>query len=371
MFLVFSIIILASYFILLLRFSNGIYYINNQKKNDYNPYVSIVVSARNEEKNISKLISCLLNQDYSNNQYEIIIVNDRSFDSTHKIVSDYSDKFSNIKLINIKKTPLGWGSKKWALTQAIKSSNGEIILQTDADCLPSKTWVSSLVRYFSKSKIGFVCGPSPLIHSDIMLNKIFQMESMVQEAINAGGICNNMIISCTGRNIAFRREIFNQINGYLGHEHILSGDDDLLLQKFALESNCLIKYAISKNSIVPSYAPFSFFNFLKQRLRFASKGFFYFKIKTTIEFKFIILFLYIVNIVTILNLFVVSNTLNFYFFIPIAIKMLSDFLLSYVFMIRLKLNWSLMAYLVLTLLHPFYVVIIGALGPFSKVDWKK
>ena len=180
-----------------------------------------------------------------------------------------------------------------------------------------------------------------------------------------------MIISCTGRNIAFRREIFNQINGYLGHEHILSGDDDLLLQKFALESNCLIKYAISENSIVPSYAPFSFFNFLKQRLRFASKGFFYFKIKTTIEFKFIILFLYIVNIVTILNLFVVSNTLNFYFFIPIVIKMLSDFLLSYVFMIKLKLNWSLMAYLVLTLLHPFYVVIIGALGPFSKVDWKK
>ena len=54
--------------------------------------------------------------------------------------------------------------------------------------------------------------------------------------------------------------------------------------------------------------------------------------------------------------------MNLFFFIPIMLKMGADFLLSYIFMFKMKMNWSLSAYFILTLLHPFYIVIIGALG---------
>ena len=97
----------------------------------------------------------------------------------------------------------------------------------------------------------------------------------------------------------------------------------------------------------------------------------YFQLKTTIEFKGIIILLYLVNILFIFNLFAMIYSMNLFFIIPILIKMLADFLLSYVFMFKIRLNWSLIAYLILTLLHPFYIVIIGTVGPFLKLDWKK
>ena len=372
--LVLSIIFIFIYLILLIWFSNTLFYYkrNNVEKLTIDPpNVSVIISARNEENNLPQLLDILMSQNYPLDKYEIIIANDRSVDKTEKIIRFYKNKFHNIKLINIKKTPLGWSSKKWALTKAIELSSSDIILQTDADCLPSNNWISCMVDCFSNPNVGFVCGASPLIHSDLILNKIFQMESMIQEAVNAGAITNNLILSCTGRNIAFKKTHFNNINGYINHEHILSGDDDLLLQKFALESNCLIQYEMHPDSLVKSYAPSRFLDFLNQRLRFASKGLLYFNIKTTIEFKFIIILLFLTNIFFILNLFSFINTMNLFFILPIITKMSADFILSYVFMFRMRLNWSLIAYLILTLLHPFYIVIIGLLGPFYKVNWKR
>ena len=372
--LIISTIIISIYLILLVWFSNNLFYRKNSnviQSNHNLPQVSIIVAARNEEKHIEKLIKCLVNQDYLNDKYEIIIADDRSSDKTNQIIKKYENKFSNVKSIFIDKTPLGWSGKKWALTKAISISSGDVILQTDADCLPCKGWVKSMVSYFKNPNVGFVCGASPLIHSDALLNKIFVMESMIQESVNAGAINSGLIISCTGRNIGFKKDLFNQIDGYVGHHTILSGDDDLLLQKFALKTNCIIDYAVDQNSLIQSFAPISFLGFLKQRLRFSSKGLLYFKMQTTIEFKGVIILLYLVNFLFIFNLFAMISLANIFFIIPLIIKMAADFLLSYIFMLKIKLNWSLFAYFVLTLLHPFYIVIIGSLGPFLKLDWKK
>ena len=372
--LIISIVVICIYLILLVWFSNNLFYNkknNLTKSNEDLPKISIVVAARNEEKNIAQLLNLLSTQNYLNDRYEIIIANDRSTDKTNKIIKKYENKFSNIKSIFIDQTPLGWGGKKWALTKAISISSGDIILQTDADCLPCKGWVRSMVSYFENPKVGFVCGASPLVHSDTFLNKMFIMESMIQESVNAGAIHSGLILSCTGRNIGFRKDLFNQVDGYIGHHTVLSGDDDLLLQKFALKTNCVVEYAIDKNSLIESFAPIGFLDFLKQRLRFSSKGLFYFQLKTTIEFKGIIILLYLVNILFIFNLFGMIYSMNLFFIIPILMKMVADFLLSYIFMFKIQLNWSLIAYLILTLLHPFYIVIIGTIGPFLKLDWKK
>ncbi len=104
------------------------------KEKNY-PFVSIIVSARNEEENINQLINSLLSQDYKKNFYEIIIANDKSTDSTLKKLDHFKENYSQLNIIDIKNTPDNWGSKKWALTQCIKKSKGEIILQTDADCM--------------------------------------------------------------------------------------------------------------------------------------------------------------------------------------------------------------------------------------------
>ena len=279
--LIISVIIITIYFIILIWLSNSIYYYKGPNK-ELPLNVSIIIAAHNEEKNLPILLNSLINQNYDDNKYEIIVVNDRSTDSSSLILQSYQLKNKNIKIVNVDKTPIGWSNKKWALNEAIKLSKSNIIIQVDADCRPSYNWLISMASHFRNPKVGFVCGPSPLVHKDSFLNNVFQMESLIQESVNAGTIINNLAVSCTGRNIAFKKDIFNEINGYMGNENIMSGDDDLLLQKFALESNNLIKYSINSESLVDSDAPTSFKEFLKQRLRFASKGLLYYKTNTTI-----------------------------------------------------------------------------------------
>ena len=129
-------------------------------KKAYYPFVSIIVSAKNEEHNIEKLLNSLSKQNYPEEKYEIIIANDQSVDQTLKKLLYFESLVSNLKIINIEKTPINWGSKKWAINNCINNSNGEIILQTDADCIHGKDWIFEMAQPFQNYDIGFVCGPS-------------------------------------------------------------------------------------------------------------------------------------------------------------------------------------------------------------------
>ena len=366
------IFIISLYFIMLIKFSNSIYYHNDiDLKSDFYPDVSIIVSARNEQKNIKNLINSLLKQNYPINKFQILIANDRSTDNTKKILSEYEKQKINIKILNIEATPIGWSNKKWALSQLIDLANSEIILQIDADCTAPPNWIKSMAGHFVDDKVGFVCGASPLIHNDKLLNNLFEMESLIQESINAGAILNDMVVSCTGRNIAFRKTYFKQVEGYAGNEHISSGDDDLLLQKIAMETNCVIKYSINSMSLVESYAPPKFADFVNQRLRFGSKALLYYKLKTTFELKAVSILIYLVNIIFLISIVSIFNFNIYSLLVPIAIKIIADFLISIIFILKVKRNWSLKTFLILTAVHPIYVVLFGVLGPLIAVDWKK
>ena len=368
--LVLSIIMMLFYLAFLIWLASAIYYSKSPNIIASHPNVSIVVAAHNEEKNLPLLLDALVNQNYPIDKYEIIIADDRSTDNSQEIVNFFQSKHPNINLINIKETPVGWSNKKWALTKAISKSNSDIIIQTDADCIPSLNWIKTIASYFNNSKVGFVAGASPLTHSDLLLNNLFQMESLIQEAVNAGAIKNKIVLSCTGRNIAFRKKHFDLVDGYIGNENILSGDDDLLLQKFANQTDSQIEYSIDSNSLVESPAPNNFKSFLKQRLRFASKGIDYYRIGTTLELRGTLILLLLSNgifIWSVFNLFILGNL---FYIIPIGCKALSDFFLSSIFINKLKREWSFISYLILTMLHPFYIVTIGLLGPLIKVNWK-
>ena len=74
---------------------------NQDKKIEYIEEVSIIISARNEEKNIPYLLDCLMNQNYPLNKYEVIIVNDRSSDNSKEMLKTYQSKYDNLKIVNI------------------------------------------------------------------------------------------------------------------------------------------------------------------------------------------------------------------------------------------------------------------------------
>ena len=115
------------------------------------------IETNSEEKNISFILDDLVNQSIDKNNFEILIANDRSDDITGEIIDQYASDYTFIKTIHIyNKTTMA--PKKYALTQAIENSSGEIIVATDADCRVSKDWVKSmalLVQNTGKVVIGY------------------------------------------------------------------------------------------------------------------------------------------------------------------------------------------------------------------------
>ena len=87
------------------------------------PFVSVIISAKNEEKNLDNLMKGLLAQEYPNHCYEIIIANDKSTDQTLNKLYTLKNKSSQIIIINIENTPKNCSSKKWAINKCIENSN--------------------------------------------------------------------------------------------------------------------------------------------------------------------------------------------------------------------------------------------------------
>jgi len=107
----------------------------DELQKEYN--ISVVIPARNEEVNIGKILSALLNQSIKVN--EIIVVNDNSSDKTAEIVEHFSKLDNRVRLINLlQEPPDGWIGKSWALWNGVLNSSGDLLILFDADVEPNK-----------------------------------------------------------------------------------------------------------------------------------------------------------------------------------------------------------------------------------------
>jgi len=109
------------------------------------PKVSIILPARNEEAFLGKCLDSLLDQDYEN--YEIIVIDDSSEDSTGNIISEFAKKNSKIIHVSAKPKPEGWMGKNWACMEGYRKASGELLLFTDADTRHSKNVISLAVAH--------------------------------------------------------------------------------------------------------------------------------------------------------------------------------------------------------------------------------
>jgi len=364
-----GIIITILYLIILLWLASGIINYSTAKTLGFLPGVSVIISAHNEEKNIKRLLDSITNQTYLG-EYEIIIANDRSNDLTKKIIIDYMEKYNYINLIDIKETAIGWGNKKWALYQCIHKSQYNIIIQTDADCIPGPGWIESMVQQFSNPDVVFISAPSPLMSNNNKLSAFYKLDSLAQDALSAGGMSHNLSFSCTGRNMGFLKKKFHDINGYENIEHYISGDDDLLLQKFATMSNGKIAFNFNFEAIVPSPPPKSIDEFLNQRIRYGSKVFEYYKLNTRREFKILLPFLYIVNLISLLGLIMFVEKITLIYLIPILIKTIADYCLCSSFIKKISDKINIKVFIILSIIHPIYITSLGLLSPFISFKWK-
>ena len=119
------------------------------------PAVSLLIAARNEEKNLPKLLTALAKQTYPKDKFEIILLEDRSTDATAEIAKKYQNILPNLTITHIKNVSTGINPKKNALQIGINQSKFDWLLLTDADCVPPENWIQSMMeaRKNEKTKI--------------------------------------------------------------------------------------------------------------------------------------------------------------------------------------------------------------------------
>ena len=146
-----------------------------ENKSKITPKVSIILPARNEEKFIIKCLDSLINQDYKN--YEIIVIDDSSEDSTGEIISKYAEKNSKIIPVTARPKPNGWMGKNWACMEGYHKATGEILLFTDADTKHSKKVISLAVSHLISFELDALSAIPRMVTLDFWTNITLPMIS--------------------------------------------------------------------------------------------------------------------------------------------------------------------------------------------------
>lgn len=192
--------------------------------------ISVIVAARNEERNLPVLLNSFQTLDYPSDRYEIIVISDRSTDATLSILLDRKD-IPNLKVIDWQGGEEGVMGKKAAVLQGIRAAKYDILAFTDADCEVPSTWLKAVSRSF-EDDVDYSLGYS-LIKRDAADTafRLKNFERGVYYSLAAAGMRFRHPVTSSACNMAYRKSVFLAAGGFEGIGHLASGDDDLLLMK--------------------------------------------------------------------------------------------------------------------------------------------
>ncbi len=366
--LIVFILLLINYIIFLLRIFSGL---KNLKSCDVlfmpEDFVTVIIPFRNESENILRSLKSLEAQNYPKEKYEVLFVNDFSQDdSLQKIL--FTQKSDNIRILSVPSDYSRNAHKKRAIRFGIQNANGKIIVTTDADCNHDADWLRSLLACM-KDDVGFVSGPVEFYSNESFFSKLQKIEFAGLVITGAGLIGSDRPIICNAANIAYRKNAFDQVNGFNDQMNLSSGDDELLMQKIWKETNYKVKFCTNKKAIVETYPNRTVKQFYQQRKRWASKGLFY--ADKLLIVKLILIYLFYVSLILQLVLgvffwvyFVFSFVISFF------LKSLLEFLVLKRGSNILFDKFFLKTFPLAEIIHLPYIIIAGISGAFGNFVWK-
>jgi cellulose synthase/poly-beta-1,6-N-acetylglucosamine synthase-like glycosyltransferase len=329
------------------------------------PKVTVIIAARNEERDLPVLLEDLARQDYPEELFEVIIVNDYSTDGTAKVIDNYSK--TNFLMVNPECPPED-STKKKAIATGVQLAKGELLIITDADCRVNPGWISTISGYYTSRKAYFIAAPVKFEHNNSLLEVLQCLDFMTLQGVTAASVASGFTNMANGANLAYTKTAFTSVNGFEGIDHVATGDDMLLMHKIWKLDNTKVCYLKSKEAIVRTQPMHTWKDFLMQRRRWASKTFVYddYKIIIVLALVYLVNLLFIVIFVAAIldsgywSLFIVyllvKSVIELPFIVSVAKFYEEEKLLKYFFPLQP--------------LHIVYTVIIGAISQFGKYEWK-
>ena len=183
---------------------------------NYSVKVSVIIPARNEEKNIGKCLDSLIVQDYTN--YEILVIDDNSTDKTLEIIKEYERKNSNITAHSGKPLKEGWLGKQYACHQLTQIATSEYLIFTDADTVHTKksiSWaITNIIKHNSDLLSAYLYYPIHSVGEALILPGIFLMTSFMLPLWKVPKKNNPNYSFAIGQLLVCRAEAFPSIGGY-------------------------------------------------------------------------------------------------------------------------------------------------------------
>ncbi|MGB9774085.1 MAG: glycosyltransferase [Bacteroidota bacterium] len=214
---------------------------------NYEPTVSVVVAARNEERHIAQALESILKSDYPQEKLEVIIIDDRSTDATPKIIKNFAARFPNLHPVTIEREDGKLRGKVNALAHGIPKAQGEIIMLTDADCTVSRSWIRETVKYFT-SDVGIVAGLT-LLNDRSWFAGMQALDWLYLLSVAASTINLRVPLTVIGNNLSFRKASYDATGGFENIPFSVTEDQALFKAiihqttwdyRFPLDGGCVV-----------------------------------------------------------------------------------------------------------------------------------
>ena len=243
----------------------------NREKSQQHP-VSVIICARDEAGKLALNLPGSLVQNYPST-HEVIVVNHNSQDDTRYLLDEFKKTFKGLHIVNLQHDAIGIPGKKYPLSMGIKEARHEILLLTDADCVPaSEFWIQKMQdAYDGTTEV--VLGYGAYNKKPGFLNKLIRFETFHSALQYFSYALAGVPYMGVGRNLSYKKELFIRNKGFSFINHLPSGDDDLFINMVANKQNT--KIVIDPEAFTLSEPKKTFGEWMKQKTRHYSSGKFY------------------------------------------------------------------------------------------------
>lgn len=242
-----------------------------KEKSQQHP-VSMIVCARDEAANLAKNLPGILVQQYPST-HEVLVVNHNSQDETRFLLEEFRKTFKGLRIVTLEQEAKGIPGKKYPLSMGIKEARNEILLLTDADCVPASEHWLSLMQDGYDENTDIVLGYGAYFKKPGMLNRIIRFETFFSALQYLSFALAGKPYMGVGRNLSYKKNLFLKNKGFSSINHLPGGDDDLFINKVATRYNTRI--VIDPEAFTLSEPKKSFSNWIRQKNRHFSTGRYY------------------------------------------------------------------------------------------------
>src|SRR5882762_3058603 len=243
----------------------------SREKSQQHP-VSVIICARDEAANLAENLPGALAQTYPST-HEVIVVNHNSQDDTRYLLEEFKKTFKGLHIVNLEYEAKGIPGKKYPLSMGIKEARYEIVLLTDADCVPaSEFWMQKMQDGYHNG-IEVVLGYSPYKKSPGFLNKIIRFDTFHTALQYLSYALAGLPYMGVSRNLSYKKDVFLRNKGFSAINHLPGGDDDLFINKVATRINTAI--VVDPDTFTLSEPKKTFGEWFRQKTRHYSTAKYY------------------------------------------------------------------------------------------------